>query len=227
MNDTKSENKNLPVPTSELLSYAPAILSPDEVSIVKEYLEKGGLQLSPNTASRFFQLFLNGDDCKEIHRLNSNFPYESILIARVKYRWDEKREEYIYNLTDAVRSKVLKAQLETTDLMTSLLNAANKKHGDKIKKYLQSGDEEDLKGAFNIETIHSLMKITESLMKVTGQDRQFKVTNENKNTLDVNLNQKGSVSSQSSNVELTPEEAANILKVIADAKRRKANETKN
>jgi len=219
-----NQDSNLPVPTSELLETAKLILPQEELDQAAKYLAAGGHQLSPDTAMRFFQLFLNGSDCKEIHRINKVFPYEAILLARVKFRWDEERDSYIMKLQTTIRDKVMKAQLETTDLMTDILVAAKKKHGDKIKKYLQSGDEEDLKGAFSVDTIHSLMKLSESLLKITGQDKNIKVTTENKNSFNLSVSSGGTGGPGN----LSPDDAAEILRIIAESKRKvKSEPTKN
>lgn len=204
------------VPHQNIMTEAAKVLPQDELVLVQSYLDKGGHQLSPDTAAKFYELFLNGSDCKEIHRLNKPFPYEAILIARVKYNWDFQRDEYAFKLQSGIKDKVMRAQLETTELMTDLLVAAKKKHGDKLKRYLQTGDEEDLKGSFNIDSLHNLLKIVEGLGKITGADRNLKIKTENTQNLNVNVGA-GSVPTQ----DLTPDDAAQILNILAEAKRRK------
>jgi hypothetical protein len=207
------------VPRDKIIEAAELFLSIPELNVLKAYMDKGGMELSAETAARFYELFLNGSDCKDIYRLNAAFPYEAILWSRIKYRWDLTKDEYVYKLQETVREKVMKAQLETTSLMADMLTAANKKNSDKIKKYLQTGDEETLKGALSIESLQSLLRITEGLIKVTGQDRVVKNVTETKNTQNLNVNV--NTSSKDDNSDLSPEAAAKILAAIAEDRRKK------
>lgn len=209
------------VPRDKVLEAAQLFLMVPEINVLKSYIDKGGHELSAETATRFYELFLNGSDCKDIFRLNSAFPYEAILWARIKYRWDITKDEYVYNLQETVREKVMKAQLETTSLMADMLTAANKKNSDRIKKYLQTGDEETLKGALSIESLQSLLRITEGLIKVTGQDRVVKNVTETKSTQNLNVNVNANSSKSSDDSNLSPEAAAKILAAIAEDRRKK------
>lgn len=191
------------------------ILTIPDHNMLIQYIESGKHPLSPETAANFFGLFLSGNSIGEIHRLNKAFPYEAILWASVKYDWHEKRDEYALNLQAQTAQKVMVAQMETAGLMADLLSAANRKHGDKIKKYIQSGNENDLGEGLSIESLHNLMKIAESLQKITGQANTVKVKTEN--TQNVNVN----VTANTNGQNMDPTTAAAILKVIAESKRNK------
>lgn len=177
------------IPADEFRAKAQAMLSVPEYNMLVAYMDAGKHQLSPDTAAKLFELYLNGSNCGEIHRLNKAFPYESILWARVKFDWDQRKDEYATVLTTQVAQKVIKASLETTSLLTDMLAVAHKKHGDRLKKYLQTGDEEDLGDALNIDTIHGLMKAVEGLQKITGQDRNVKI--DKRETVNLNVNVQG------------------------------------
>lgn len=202
---------------------AQALLTIPEYNILKEYLEAGKHPLAPETASALFQLFLNGSSCGEIHRLNKALPFAAILHARVKYDWDNLKDNYAIDLQKKVAEKVIKAQLETGDLLTDLLAAAAKKNSAKIKKYIQTGNEEDLGDSLSIDSLNSLMKITESLQKLIGADKVSTVKTQSTQTLNLNVataTGHPKVDSQE-NTELDTEDAAAILKILADSKRKK------
>ena len=191
---------------------ARALLSVPDLKLLNEYMLAGGKQLAPQTVGSFFELYLNGSDVAEIHRLNKAFPVEAIHWARIKYHWDSEKDRYINRLHMTVREKLLKTQAETVGLLSDMLAAANKKHGDKLKKYIQTGDEKDLAGALSIDSVNGLLKVVEGIQKITGAPPQ-KVTHEE--TLNVNV-------ATTTDGALSAETAAKILAAVADDKRKKA-----
>lgn len=191
------------------------LLSIPDHNMLIAYVESGRHPLAPETAANFYGLFLTGTSIGEIHRLNKAFPYEAILWAAIKYDWHRQRDEYAIELQAQTAQKVMTAQLETAGLMADLLTAANKKHGLRIKKYLQSGNEADLGDSISIENLHSLMKVAESLQKVTGQANTVKVKTENTQNVNVNL------TASSNGQAMDAATAAAVLKVIADSKKGK------
>lgn len=202
--------------TDEYITLAQTDLPPEDLTALTEYLAAGGHPLSPEASARMYELFLNGSDAREVQRLNKAFPLGAILDSQVRYKWTEKRDAYCIELQDRIKSKVMKVQMETTELMTDMLSAAKRKHSDKLKKFIQTGDEKDLDGAINIDTIQSLLKVTEGLLKITGQDRTSttKVKTENTQNLNVNVT--------SNNDKIEPEDAAAILNILSNAKKKKA-----
>lgn len=201
----------------EYVTYANTDLPAEDLVILTEYLAGGGHPLSPDAGARMYELFLHGSDAREIQRLNKAFPLGGILDAQVRYKWTQRRDQYYIELQDRVKDKVIKSQLETTELMTDILAAARKKHSDKLKKFIQSGDEKDLDGVMNIETLQSLLKVTEGLLKITGQDRVTKTKTENTQNFNVNVT---GVKTE----DLSPEDAATILNIMSKNKK-KANES--
>ena len=209
--------------TNDLIVRAKSELSLDDSAKLEAYVAAGGHPLAPSTALSFFELFLNGSDLKEVHRLNKAFPYEAVLWAYVKYNWEVQKTEYMQKQMEQIRMKVVKATMDTTSLVTNLLAAAQKKHGDKLKKYLQTGNEADLGDALNVRSINDLLKTAEALQKITGQDKTLNVNN--KTTFDVNVGgnvQVGAAGLQSGDQNsLSPEAAAQVLAAIASDMRKK------
>jgi hypothetical protein len=202
------------ITVEEILSKAEKMLSVPRFNMLKAYIEKGGHPLAPDTASKFFELYLGGVEPEEIHRLNKAFPYEAIIWSALKFDWQTKRDEYIATLQDTVRDKVIKAQLETTGLLADMLTAANKHHGDKIKRYIMTGEAADLDGALNIDSITNLLKIVNGMRDITGQSNTQKIKTENTQTLNLN------VKSDKNTGSMDAETAAEILAVIAKSKKK-------
>lgn len=190
-----------------------ALLDNNEARDLQSYIKSGGSELALSTAQTFFELFLHGNNVDEIHRLNNTFPKSAIQWSRIKYGWDNLREDHMQNLHQSTMQKVMKAQLDATSLIADVLSATSKKHGDKLKKFLQSGNEKDLKGALDISNINQLTKMTEALTKITGQDKNVKITKEE--TLNLN------VSTSSVTDKLSPEASAKIIAAVAEEKRKK------
>jgi hypothetical protein len=199
---------------------AEALLTEDELRLLKIYRDNGGKRLATDTAGRFFELFLNGSTTHDIHSLNKAFPYGAILWSRIEERWDQKKLEYIDELQRNIRDRLLKAQLEASGLISDMIAAAAKKHGVQLKKYIQTGDVKDLAGIMEIESLAALNKAIEGLQKLTGADRIVKVKTENTDTSNINVNISGDMGIMS------PEVAAQVLAVVA-ADKRKKHENKN
>jgi hypothetical protein len=210
--------------TEEFIALASNDLTPDELVVLTDHAASGGQTLTPEAAARFFELYLNGSDCKEIQRLNRAFPLGMILDAKVRFKWTEKRDSYSVELQSRILDKVRKAQLETTELITDLLVATKKRYGDKLKKYIQTGNDQDLDNVLNIDSLKELLKVSEGLLKITGQDRQTKSVHETKNTQNVNLTLSGAPVEGAE--ALDPEDAAKILEIFSNAKKKKLGEPK-
>lgn len=90
---------------------------------------------------------MQGYSTEEILRLNPNFGALGlglIVRARIEHDWDLQREKYVAELMGTVRQTVEKATLETIQLAVDGIAVYRKLVGDKFKRYLQSGDVDDL-----------------------------------------------------------------------------------
>lgn len=130
--------------------------------------------LAVTTSLKMYELFLNGYSCEEISRLNEHkFPTGMILDARLRHTWDDRRQQHLAELYGGIFDRVRQTQTEAVAFVSDLLSAAHKKHGDKLKKYLQSGEQADLdKTNLAIDTMTSYKTAADMLMKLTGQDKE-------------------------------------------------------
>lgn len=171
--------------------------------------------LSPDLNAKLFRLFLNGKSTHEIHRINSQYSLGQIVDARIKGEWDRRSQEHLDELLTGVKLRVQQVTLETIDFFADLIAAANTMHGDAIKKYLQTRNPDDL-GKLRIDSLDGYKKAIELFQKLTGQDKQSNVGG----TLTVMHKVDESMKSKGGNVP-TPEEAAEVLKLLAAAATRK------
>lgn len=164
--------------------------------------------LSPQFQAQLFELFLNGSSCEEIVKLNPGLQLGSVVAARIRGNWDERRDEHLNKLLEGIRERVQQVTLETVEVMADTLAVANKMHAKKLKKYLQTGNPEDLKGIdFTPTSMRQYKDVVDLLMKLTGQDKQQKVSGEIKHTVDTPV--------PVAAVPINGDQSAQILAIIA------------
>ncbi len=148
-------------------------LSDREKGVYREWQElKNRAPLSVTTSLQLYQLYLAGYSTDEITRLNDNkFPHGLVIESMIKHNWHDRRTQHLAELYGGIYDKVKQTQTEAIAFVADLLAAAHRKHGDKVKKFLQSGDAADL-GALAIDTMTSYKTAADMLMKLTGQDKE-------------------------------------------------------
>lgn len=155
----------------QAIEKAKTYLTKRELGAYNYFCNSNQPALAPSTNARLFALFLQGKGTEEIMRLNPTLSLAQIVHARVEGRWDERREEHLDGLLNNTSLRVQQTTLETADFVCDLLAVANREHGDRLRRYLQSGDEKEL-GDFRISSLASLKTAIEVLQKLTGQERQ-------------------------------------------------------
>lgn len=148
-----------------------AKLSPKEIAAYKNWSSKQEPAIALSTQAKMFELYLNGNSCEEIQRLNPGFHLGAVVSASIEGDWDARRQHHIGRLLEGIRERVQQVTLESISFAADLLSAANKKYGDRIKKYQQTGDESEL-GDLSISSLKQYRETVEMLMKLTGQDKQ-------------------------------------------------------
>jgi hypothetical protein len=202
-----------------IIDRAKIYLTSEEFQELSDYILKGGAPLALVTAQKFFDLYLNGYDVNEIHRLNPSFPKGCIYLARLRYSWDQMYHDAMVTMNQRVINKITKAAIEATSIYTDMIAAANKKHGDRLKKYIQTGDESYLKDALSINSISDLAKVIESLQKLSGQDRTFTIKDEREALQGKSANP---ITLEAGKVEVQTDATQQILNIMAEEKRKKA-----
>lgn len=198
----------------EIREKAISLLPEDERKIYDSFKESGKPGLGPTVSSAFFELYLNGSSCREIHKLNKAFDLGAIIDAKVRYQWDEERDKYTQELQHNAMKRLLQVQSESVQFIADSMAATHKKYGEKLRKYIQTGDESVLDG-FDLGSITTYSKAIEALLKVTGQDQKKKVQ------LEGTLNNNVTVSPTKA---LSPKAAAAFLKIMEEMEEEETNE---
>lgn len=165
--------------------------------------------IAPLTQARFFRLFLNGKSTHEIHRLNPQFSLGQVVHARIQGKWDLRAEQHLDELLNGVKARVQQVTLESIDFVADLISAANKLYGERIKRYLQTEDPNDL-GDLQIKNLDGYRKAVELLQKLTGQDKPSQKG-------EITVLHKADESMQKGNVMQSADEAAKILELLVQA----------
>lgn len=187
------------------LAIAKSRLSQVELKAYEDYVEQGKPPLAPSVMAQLYQLHLNGKSCEEIARLNPNFSLGMIVRARVDGLWDEKREAHIAEMLEGVRERVQATQLEAVNFACDMMSAIHKLQGDKLKKYLQTGNPEELEGLGGNLNLKTYKEVIEILLKLTGSDKESKKEITHKHIVEQPVPEKSG---------LTPSKAAKILEII-------------
>lgn len=168
-----------------------------------KYVKDAKPPLSPKTSAEFFELYLNGCTCEEIAKLNPAFGLGIIVRARVDFDWDTKKEEYIATLFAGIKEKIQRNQLEAIEFSALSMSVFHKLWNTKFKKFLQTGNEEEL-GDLKGMSFKVYKDISESILKLTGQDKKQQiVSGEVIHRVEAPVNKP-----------VSSKDAANILRVI-------------
>jgi hypothetical protein len=151
-----------------------ALLSPRELREYQIYMRLRQPPMAQSTQLQFFQLFLNASSCEEIVRLNpGGFSLGAIVRARLENNWDELLAQHRAELMYKIKDRVQQVSLETVNRLCDELAASNKLNVDKVKKFLQTGDPEELKGT-DVGSMKHMEKMIEGLAKLLGTDQPKK-----------------------------------------------------
>lgn len=134
--------------------------------------------LSPGLQDQLYSLYQMGKTCDEIQALNPKLSLGIIVRARVDYGWDQRRAEYLQSMVDKARQQATQLSHESLGFIGTLLTAFHKHDQERLLRFIQTGDMEELKGALMVS--NSNLKVyketLELLLKLTGQDTTKKVS---------------------------------------------------
>jgi hypothetical protein len=188
-------------------------LTANEQMELDRYVRANRPSLSLDTSKRLYELFLHGLSMEEICSLNPTLPTGAVIKARVDGRWDERREVYLGELLGETSTRLKQTGAEAVQFMSLLLAAAHKEHGEKLKKYLQTGNPDDL-GGLRITSFKGYKDVIDSLAKLIGGQKGASAV-----TVNVGADGSGSVSDSSGSVTRWSPEEADAIRAAIEKKR--------
>ena len=142
-------------------------LAPSDVSEYENYCRSGKPDLSLELNQRLFGLYLSGMTIQDMKELNPGLSTGALIKARVDGRWDDRRDSHLGELLGNTASRVKQGAAEALGFMLLQMQCMQKKHGEAMKRYLQTGDEKDLKGTGMVpDSIRDQKTIIESIARL-------------------------------------------------------------
>ena len=163
---------------SEKIDAILPLLNPRELKAWEYWSNSKEAPLAQSLQLKLFELFMCGNSCEAIRKLNPNLSLGQIVHARVEHEWDRQLQEHLEGLYGGIRARLTQVTLETSMTVANMLAAKNKLYQDKLLKYIQSGDESYIQD-IGLGGIDGYRKLVEILQKLTGADqtRTVNVTN--------------------------------------------------
>ncbi len=210
----KTADQNLPVPNrDEFIQTANLVLMPNERDELFAYIKLGGRQAPASVNQPFFELFHNGCFPEEIHALNPSYHTQAIQWMRIAYKWDETLQQTVMRNNALLVGKINKAQVDAAMLMSDMIAVATKKNQERLRKYLQTGDETNLVGIMTLDSPERLGKMVESLIKLVYREEQ---------TMSIKIPVSKLPQATQKHVQTIATTATNLIADVAAAKREKA-----
>ena len=148
-------------------------IGPDELRVYDEWSQKGLPFIPLASALKLYELFLNGYSVNEIYRINGGkIELGAIVDARIRFKWDERKEKQLEGLYSNIDQKIIKAKNEALVYLTDSLAAAHKLMGDKVKLFLQEGDISLIQGMDldKFKTYKELLQMLQTLTANNGKN---------------------------------------------------------
>ncbi len=186
-------------------------LSEVEKESYKEWKKEKVPPLPLAASLKGYELFLNSYSCDDIARI-SGCPLGQVVDARLRYSWDQTRDEQLKALYAKIEERVLVTKSQALAHVTDLLAAAHKFQGEKIKKYLYEDDPNAL-GDLRIATVKDYREIVNLLVALTSPQQGGKIPNTPSGLVSVS----GKVEHTHTVQKDSKPEALDVLKGIEDA----------
>ena len=159
----------------KLRAAAMSKLSIDEQIAYDKALRSGRAPLAPTFNQKLYDLYLRGFSSADIVTANPGLDLGAVVRARVDGDWDARRDRYTGELLTDSAASLRQTAAESLNFLSLILAVAHKEHGEKLRKYLVSGDPADL-GDFKIESFKGYKLIIDTIAQLIGANQKSTVT---------------------------------------------------
>ncbi len=202
-------------------------ISDKDMEKVKKFMADGlpGIaKLEENQFQRSTEMYMAGSTYHQISNA-TGIPRAAVLYLSHTFGWYLARREYLWELQEKVKSRIIDSKLESKDFLLLYIQASQKRIGKSLKKYLATDDEKHA-DEIDLKEVSQLLKTIEVLQGLDseGKDSRGK-------TPAVGLNFPDGVTIERSGdnkLTISPKEktVGDMLKKFADKRREEQNKTK-
>lgn len=217
-------SENLPVKSSDNPNGDFTMKDLEKIERFKENGLHGLHNLDPLHVERAMSMYIDGKSYRQIANC-LKVDRTIIMFLSQKFKWIELRTDYLSELYETMKSKVLDSKLQSQEFLLHLTLAYQKKIGRDVDKYLRTDDVKHLESVDN-KDLSSLLKIIELLHRLnaetygTAQGDKALVSLNGMVGEGITLTKTGTNS-----VDITPKSPfSNKLKAFADMKRQQEKE---
>lgn len=194
-------------------------LNVENLKKVQEYIDKGlpGIdQVDDVKHSKMLDLYLSGttyEKISQVVRINKTI----VMFVSFKSKWYAARQDYLFELEEGMKRRVLETKLMSQDFMLQLIQAWQKKMGKKLNRYLSTDDEKHM-NEIDLKELDRYLKVIESLNGSIQSPR----SDSKAPAVSLNLGDGVTVTKKGENeVEITPKQKtiSDTLQYYADLRR--------
>lgn len=204
----------------ELIERQVTDLTEQDMEKINKFVEDGmpGLAaVDEPTMARMVDLYLSGST---YHQICNTMKLKRPLVTYMshKYGWYVAKREYINELQEQIKSRVIDSKLVSQDFLLTLTAAWQKKIGKKLQRYLATDDDAHT-NEINLKEIAQLLKTIEMIQ---GLDKEGKDSKGRTPAVGLNLGDGVTIERSGDNkVTITPKEKTigDMLKQFADSRR--------
>lgn len=141
-----------------------------DLAIIQKYVEDGLPDIAVvdgEKLTRIMDLYLSGKSYRAISTI-MNVKAATILYLSHKYNWFQLKKDYITDLENTIRGRLLEARLVNQDFLLQLVHMWQKKIGSKMTKYL-STDNEAFANSIDLKEIDKYLKTVDMLHRLSSE----------------------------------------------------------
>jgi virulence-associated protein VagC len=210
----------------ELVKEQTTDISDKDMEKVNKFIEDGmpGVStVNDTTLTRMFSLYLGGSTYWQISNI-VGVKRPLIMFMSHKFDWYAARREYLTELQEQIKGRVIDSRLVSQDFLLTLTAAWQKKIGKKLQRYLATDDDEHA-NAINLKEVAQLLKTIEMIQDLDKEGRDSKGRQP---AVGLNLGDGVTIERNGDKVTITPKEKSigDMLKQFADTRRAEESKVK-
>jgi hypothetical protein len=197
-------------------------ISDESMKKVQKFIdngEAGTIKVDEEKIAKMMDLYLSGKTYDQIANVTRT---DRVTVMYLSYRmdWCERRKEYMSELADHMKRRIMEAKLVMQDHLLQLAQMYQKKHSHKIMRYLETNNEE-FTDQISLKEIDRYLKIADLIQKSMAEPAKDKGP-----MIGLNISDGATVTRKGDNqIEITPKQKAigDVLKHYADLRREEEN----